>query len=113
VAHLKVFGCDEFVHVPKENRTKLEKKEFKCIFIEYKEGMKGYKLWDPASRRTVYSRYVVFIEVESKSNLEEVVQTKNYPNTVWFELRNEEDDSDESTESEEEMEKMTLVVRRS
>jgi hypothetical protein len=60
VAHLKVFGCDAFAHVPKEKRIKLDKKAVKCIFIGYKEGMKGYKLWDPASRRTVYSRYVVF-----------------------------------------------------
>ena len=30
---------------------------------------------------------------------------------MWFELRNEEDDSDESTESEEEVEQMTLVLR--
>jgi hypothetical protein len=40
VSHLKVFGCDAFVHVPKENRRKLAKKEVKCIFIGYKEGMK-------------------------------------------------------------------------
>jgi hypothetical protein len=44
VSHLKVFGYDEFVHVPKEKRIKVEKKEIKCIFIGYKEGMKGYKL---------------------------------------------------------------------
>ena len=31
---------------------------------------------------------------------------------MWFELRNEEDDSVLSTESEEEVERMTLVVRR-
>jgi hypothetical protein len=31
---------------------------------------------------------------------------------VWFELRNEEDDSDESNESEEEVEQPTSVVRR-
>jgi hypothetical protein len=43
VSHLKLFGCDAFVHVPKEKRSKLDKKEFKCIFIGYKEGMKGYK----------------------------------------------------------------------
>jgi hypothetical protein len=36
VSHLKVFGCDAFVHVPMEKRTKLEKKEIKCIFIGYK-----------------------------------------------------------------------------
>jgi hypothetical protein len=40
VEHLKVFGCDAFVHVPKEMRSKLDKKVFKCIFIGYKEGMK-------------------------------------------------------------------------
>ena len=55
VSHLKIFGCDAFVHVPKEKRSKLDKKELKCIFIGYKEGMKGYKLWDPTSRTTVYS----------------------------------------------------------
>jgi hypothetical protein len=56
---------------------------------------------------------VVFREVGGKSEPEEVVQTENNPDTVWFELRNEEDDSDESTESEEEVEQLTLVVRRS
>jgi hypothetical protein len=70
------------VHVPKEKRSRLDKKEVKCIFIGYKDGMKGYKLWDPASRRTMYSRYVVFKEVVGKSKLEEVVQTKNNPETV-------------------------------
>jgi hypothetical protein len=108
VTHLKVFGCDAFVHVPKEKRSKLDKKVVKCIFIEYKKGMKGYKLWDPTSRRTVYGRDVVFKEVGDKSNIKEVVQTNNNPNTVQFELRNEEDDSDESTESEVEVEQLTL-----
>jgi hypothetical protein len=40
VEHLKVFGCDAFVHVPKERRRNMDKKAVKCIFIRYKEGMK-------------------------------------------------------------------------
>jgi hypothetical protein len=44
ISHLKVFGCDAFLHVTKENRSKMNKKEAKCIFIGYKEGMKGYKI---------------------------------------------------------------------
>ena len=40
VSHLKVFGCDAFLHVPKEKRSKLDKKVVKCIFNGYKEGMK-------------------------------------------------------------------------
>jgi hypothetical protein len=76
LSHLKVFGCDAFVHVPKEKRSKMDKKEVKCIFIGYKEGMKGYKLWDPASRKTMYSRDVVFREVRRKSDSEVMVQTR-------------------------------------
>jgi hypothetical protein len=55
VEHLKVFFYDEFVHVPKVKRSKLEKKEVECIFIGYKEGMKTYKLQDPALGRTMYN----------------------------------------------------------
>jgi hypothetical protein len=62
VAYLKVFGYDAFVNFPKEKRNKLDNKTVKCIFIGYKEGIKGYKIWDPASRRTMYNRYVVFRE---------------------------------------------------
>jgi hypothetical protein len=36
VENLKVFGCDAFVHVPKEKRCKMDKKVVKCIFIRYK-----------------------------------------------------------------------------
>jgi transposase InsO family protein len=35
VSHLKLFGCDAFVHVPKEKRSKLDKKAVKCIFTGY------------------------------------------------------------------------------
>jgi hypothetical protein len=113
VEHLKVFGYDAFLHVPKEKRSKMDKKAIKCFFIVYKEGMKGYKLWDHASRRKMYSRDVFFRAVGGKFDLKEVVQTENNPNTVSFELRNEEDNSDESIESEEEVEQLTLVIRRS
>jgi hypothetical protein len=113
ISNLKVFGCEAFLHVPKEKRSKLDKKAVKCIFIGYKEGMRGYKLWDIASRKKVYSRDVVFREFKSKSKHKKIVHTENNPKTVWFELRNEEDDSDESNESEEEVKQLTMVVRRS
>ena len=32
---LKPFGCEAFVHINKENRTKLEAKSKKCTFIGY------------------------------------------------------------------------------
>jgi hypothetical protein len=47
LTHLRVIGCDAYVHVPKENKNKLDKKDKKCIFIGYKYGMKGYNRWNP------------------------------------------------------------------
>jgi hypothetical protein len=70
------------MHVPKEKRRKLNKKEVKCIFIRYKEGMKGYKLQDIALRRTMYNRDVVFIEFIGMFKPKEVVQTENNPDMV-------------------------------
>ena len=45
--HIKVFVFDAYIHVPKKNRSKLDKKAEKCNFIGYKYGFKGYKLWNP------------------------------------------------------------------
>eukprot|EP00253_Pinus_taeda_P024842 PITA_24842 len=33
LSHLRVYGCDAYVHVPKEKRTKLDSKSENCIFI--------------------------------------------------------------------------------
>jgi len=36
----------------------------RCIFIGYKDGLKGYKLWNLETRNIVYSHDVVFREVK-------------------------------------------------
>merc|ERR1739838_757920 len=43
---LKPFGCEAFVHIDKENRTKLEAKSKKCTFIGYGVNDFGYRLYD-------------------------------------------------------------------
>jgi hypothetical protein len=40
----------------------MDKKDENCIFIGYKDGLKGYKLWNLETKKVVYNRYVVFIE---------------------------------------------------
>jgi hypothetical protein len=60
LSHIKIFVCDAFVHVPKEKRSNMDNKAVKCIFIGYKEGMKGYKIWGIASRKIMYIQDVVF-----------------------------------------------------
>jgi transposase InsO family protein len=53
VAHLKVFGCVAYAHVPDELRRKLDNKGHKCIFVGYSEETKGYKLYDPVARKVI------------------------------------------------------------
>ena len=109
LSHLMVFGCDAYVHVPKGKRTKLDSKSEKCIFIRYKDGLKGYKLWNPVIRKVVYSRDVLFREV--KDVIKHEVQLKE-PKKIEFELKEEESDSTVEEESKDEH-PQNLVVRRS
>ena len=65
LAHLKVFGCITYVHVPDELRTKLDPKAKKCVFIGYSLEQKGYKCYNPVTRQVRVSRDVVFDEMAS------------------------------------------------
>ena len=60
--HLKIFGCIAHVHVPKEDRNKLDSKTQRCLFVGYDSETKAYRLYDPRRRRVILSRDVVFDE---------------------------------------------------
>ncbi len=44
VGHLRVFGCTAFVHIDPSERSKLDAKSRKMVFIGYPRGVKGYRL---------------------------------------------------------------------
>ena len=90
ISHLRVFGCDAYVHVPKYKRTKLDNKFERCIFIGYKDGLKGYKLWNPETRKVVYNRDVVFREVKDVVKHEIIPKE---PKKIEFDLKEDESDS--------------------
>ena len=60
--HLRMFGYKAFVHIPKDERPKLDVKVKSCIFLGYGHEEFGYRLWDPMSRNIVRRRDVVFFE---------------------------------------------------
>jgi hypothetical protein len=88
LTHIKVFGCDAYIHVPKENKSKLDKKDEKCIFIGYKDGLKGYKLWNPETKKVVYSRDVVFREMKHVFK-QEVLPSKEELEKIDFDLKDD------------------------
>ena len=69
-SHLKVFRCKAFMHVSKEQISKLDDIETLCIFIGYGDEEFGYKLWDSKKQKIVRSRDVVFHEHETIEDME-------------------------------------------
>jgi hypothetical protein len=65
VSHLRVFSCIAHVHVLDEKISKLDPKAEKCIFIGYSLEQKGYRCFNPSTRKLQVSRNVVFNEMVS------------------------------------------------
>ena len=59
---LRTFGCEEFVHIDKDDRTNIEAISKKCTFIGYMVDDFGYSLWDFENCKIIRSRDVVFNE---------------------------------------------------
>lgn len=63
VSNLKVFRCLAYTLIDAHNRTKLDDKSLKCIFVGYCDESKlTYRLYDPASNKIIISRNVVINE---------------------------------------------------
>ena len=76
--HLRIFGSEVYVHVPKERRQKWDSKSEKCVFVGYSENVKAYRVWSPTQNRIKVSRDVIFKEsVEDPRNPQVTVKTTN------------------------------------
>ena len=78
--------------------------------------MKGYKIWNPETKKTVYSQDVVFRDVKDVSK-QEFPPTQDEPKKIELELDDAKSESSEEEEAEEaeaeEEEPHTPVLRRS
>ena len=59
---IMIFKHPAYMHISSEERSKLDSKSKKCIFLEFKKGVNGYKLWDLVAKKVVISRNAVFDE---------------------------------------------------
>lgn len=64
--HVRIFGSIAYAHVPKQSPRKLDDKSKKLLMVQGTYGYQGdssnYKFYDPATKRVIVSRDVVFDE---------------------------------------------------
>ena len=62
LSHLRVFCCISYVHIDSTERSKLDAKSNKCVFVGYGDDEFGYRFWDYENRKIIRSRDVIFNE---------------------------------------------------
>jgi hypothetical protein len=106
-SHLRVFGCKAYVHIPKEQRSKLDDKATPYIFLGYRNEEFGYRLWDPEKRRIVTCKDVVFYEYQIGIDLNndkkservgESIELTSVPSLVQSAATDEHESNEEDTE---------------
>lgn len=102
VSKLRVFGCAAYVHIPKENRSKLDDRGRKCIFVGYSENSNGYDFYDLETGEFFSAGSAVFVEDEfpareMKEDLQDILLPENPESDYVDEIENEltDDDYDE------------------
>ncbi|MCO5595190.1 hypothetical protein L7F22_049229 [Adiantum nelumboides] len=66
LSHTRIFGCDAYAVSTDPHRGKLDHKAISTIFVGYGErfGHKAYRLYDPIGKRFLFSRSVIFDELQ-------------------------------------------------
>ena len=89
VNRLRVFGCDAYTHIPKDERTKFDSKTRKCIMVGYGTVTKGYRLYDMKEKKIIRSRDVHFNE--SAKDLREATHDDSNDYQLIVDLSNDAD----------------------
>lgn len=77
LAHLRIFGSKCYYTIPKKKIKKLDPRAHLGIFVGYSTQSKGYKIWDPNSRKMIVSRDVTFREMISAESAPEYTIDNN------------------------------------
>ena len=69
IDHYKIWGCTAYVHIPKANRGKLDKRCWKGIFVGYRRSTsKIYYIWNPQKKELHGAQSVDFNEKSFNDN---------------------------------------------
>ncbi|TXG59118.1 hypothetical protein EZV62_016947 [Acer yangbiense] len=75
---LHIFRCPTYFHV---TESKLDHRAKKAIFVGFSEGVKGFRLWNPESKKIILSRDVTFNESAMLKQIPRGIENEN-PNSL-------------------------------
>ncbi|KAL1916637.1 uncharacterized protein VTP21DRAFT_5341, partial [Calcarisporiella thermophila] len=107
MAQLRTFGCRAYAHIPKTQRSKLDRRAEAGVMVGYSYQSKAWRIFIPESRRIIESRDVRFIENGFPYQSQ---QNKPQPDLVTLSLSSE--DKGKTSQQEESAEN-NLQLRRS
>ena len=82
INHIRVFGTECFVYVPKQKRKKWDKKSIKGYLVGYCSDYDGYRIWVPEIQDIIVSRDVTFKKEQLFSTVSNLPSsTEDLPNT--------------------------------
>jgi hypothetical protein len=93
LSSMRVFDCQAYVHVDKSQRRKFDDRAWKGVFVGYASESPAWLVYNPATRRVVSSRNVVFDEAavlsmgESNAEQRNDDEEDNIPRTMCSEER--------------------------
>ena len=79
IDHLRIFGTECFVHIPKVKRRKWDAKSFKGVMIGYSGEKDGYRVWIPGTNNVYQSHDVRFKHEEIVASKSEYVTLSQKP----------------------------------
>ena len=71
VRHLRVLGSTCYALILKDQRSNLDARIWKCIFLGYSNTTKGYHIYNKTNKKFILSKDVIFLESSKK---EEIVE---------------------------------------
>ncbi|UYV67617.1 hypothetical protein LAZ67_5001384 [Cordylochernes scorpioides] len=94
VANYKIFGCNAYMHIPKENRKKWDNKSIKLMFLGYENTSKNFRLWDWKTRKIRISKDVTFDEKATQATPD---RESTKPKEIIFQINSAPDESPVAT----------------
>ena len=92
-----MFGCSAYIHVPKDERKKLDPKAKKCTFLGYGTSRKGYRLYDWKTSCIIHSRDVELSRGYEGAKEKRLVQVENFTEAPEPEEDSDEVESDDNS----------------